>query len=213
MTAPAFSQEEFDAALSRIVARGDTPSVRNLLEELNGGSHTTIGRMLLAWHQKQMNGPNRKSPPAKVTAKGNEYIAAVWAAAQQQAAEELDAVRLHFDSECGVLKKQLQDNLRGLDEMKAECDQLKRSLQGEVEARESACRSRFDADVRAARLEEENSQLRATIAALKQDREPNPIPAKLLEEFLRLAQEQAPAIPARTRPRGAGKTKGAIPVT
>lgn len=214
MTARAFTQEEFEEAVRKVIAKGEEPSVRNVREALgNRGSHSTLGPLLDAWYAKQRGTPIAKLPPAAVVAKGNEFIAGAWAAAVQQAAEELDAVRHRLDADRDALAEKLADNRRHLDEMEAERDQLQRSLQDEVTAREAEVRRRFDVDERATRAEAENRHLKARIEVLERDNMPNPTPAKLLDELLRLAQQQAIPIPARPRPRGAGKAKGAITAT
>jgi hypothetical protein len=214
MTARAFTLEEFEEAVRKVIAAGQEPSVRNVRAALGDrGSHSTLGPLLDALPAKQKGTPIVTPPPAAVVAKGNELMACTWAAAVQQATEELNAVRHCLDAKGVALAEELAKCRQSLDETEASSAQLQRSLAGEVEAREAEARRRFDAEERAARAEAENGQLRARIEALERDNAPNPTPAKLLDELLRLAREQAIAIPARARPRGAGKTKGATTVT
>lgn len=213
MTARSFTQEEFEEAVRKVIAAGQEPSVRNVRAALGGrGSHSTLGPLLDAWRAKQTGTPIVKPPPASVVVKANELMASTWAAAVQQAGEELDAVRHCLEAKSVALAEELARSRHSLDEMEAECGQLQRSLAGESEAREAEVRRRFDADERATRAEAENRHLRARIEVLERDNAPNPTPAKLLDELLRLAQKQAIAIPARARRRGAGKTKGATTV-
>jgi uncharacterized membrane-anchored protein YhcB (DUF1043 family) len=214
MTARSFTLEEFEEAVRKVIAAGQEPSVRNVRAALGDrGSHSTLGPLLDALPAKQEGTPITKPPPAAVVAKGNELMARTWEAAVQQAAEELDAVRHCLDAKSAALDKKLAESRHSLDGMEASCAQLQRSLADEVEAREAEARRRFDAEERAARAEAENRHLRARIEALERGNAPSPTPAKLLDELLRLAQAQAIATPARTRPRGAGKTKGATTVT
>lgn len=190
MTAPAFTPEEFDAAIQELVAAGKIPTVRKLREKL-GGSNTTIIQLLDNWRATQPVKAPPKSPPAIVVAKGNQLFALVWAAAQLQAAEELDAIRQQLEAGVEVLKEELKDSRHDVVDLESTRDQLRRSLNGEVAAREAECRQRISAELRAAQLEQEIHQVRAKAATLEQERAASAIAPARLEELLHLLQQQA----------------------
>lgn len=191
MTAPAFTPQQFDAAIQELVAAGKIPTVRKLREKLGGGSNDTLGPLLEQWRTNQPIKAAPKSPPAMAVAKGNELCTLIWAAAQQQAAEELDAVRLHLEADHNILKEELADSRRDFAELDSTTNNLRRSLQLEVAAREDECRKRFSAELRAGQLEQEIRELRARMKTLEQERAASTIAPARLEELLRLLQEQA----------------------
>lgn len=190
MTAPAFTPEEFDAAIQELVAAGKIPTVRKLREKLRGSNDTIIQR-LDNWRATQPVKAAPKSPPATVVAKGNELFALVWAAAQLQAAEELDAVRQQMEARHNSLEEELADTRRDYAEQESTTNQLRSSQALEFAAREAECRQRISAELRAEQLEQEVRRLRAKVETLERESAPSAITPARLEELLRLLQQQA----------------------
>jgi len=177
MTAPAFTPEEFDAAIQELVAAGKIPTVRKMRKKLGGGSNDTLIPLLDNWRATQPVKAAPKSPPATVVAKGNELFALVWAAAQQQAAEELDAVRQQLEARHNILKEELADTRRDYAEQESTTNQLRSSQALEFAAREAECRQRISAELRAEQLEQEVRRLRAKVETLERESAPSAITA------------------------------------
>ena len=169
MTTRSFTQDQFDAAVAELTAAGVRPTVRKLRQRLGSGSHETLGPMLAQWRGARASEPASTPSPAAVQARATELAAAVWAVAQQQAAAELDAVRQRLEAAERTLVDELADARLDIAELESTCTDLRRSLAGEVAAREGETRLRIEAVGHAERLMQldvANAELRLRVDAL-----------------------------------------------
>jgi hypothetical protein len=109
--------------------------------------------MLVDWQQKHMSMPMIRPPPVAVENKGDGYIAGVWATAKQQAARRSMRCDCGWTPHVWPWRGRLEDNRRDLVDVRSALDQLQRTLQREVTARETETQGRVAAEERVKWLE------------------------------------------------------------
>lgn len=124
----AVDPDEFFETANRLVAEGKEVTAKVMLDALGGGSLRTIYKFLEMWQEKR---------PAPISVKSSEVpdhvrlqYEASWKAAQQEAAREVEGVRVKAAEDVEAANKQFQEALDIADRLEKEAQEAAEQIAG-----------------------------------------------------------------------------------
>ena len=141
MARPGITLKEVSAVASAIKARGQTPTIAAIRNELgNTGSFTTIAQHLASWKQEAAMEAETDTPlPEAVENEALKAIAAVWRIATNVHREELAAMRAAHEDEKKALQTELAEAHEYIKEKeKSEEELTQKNAQQEQELKAAA---------------------------------------------------------------------------
>jgi DNA repair exonuclease SbcCD ATPase subunit len=152
----------FEAAYG-LIATGDDPSILAVQGRIGGGSYSTVKRFLDAWKAERRSATPSIEVPPDITARGEELVRSLWAAAHDLAEQRIAEVRGEADQQVRQARAELQAAEVTIARLEAEAEQAAQQLdavQGQlVEARTSLEEARTAARVAEARTTEQEQQI------------------------------------------------------
>jgi chromosome segregation ATPase len=134
MARPGITAKEVAAVANAIKARGQTPTIAAVRNELGSGSFTTIAQYLAAWKNEASLQAEEDTPlPASVENEALKAITAIWRVATNEYRDELNTLRAKHEDE----KKELASER---DQALAEVQRLEEAQQrmnNDIEKRET----------------------------------------------------------------------------
>lgn len=158
------TDEVVSAAADTLLAEGQEPTIL-LLQERTGGSYTTVQKALERWSEARAAQP---PAPPEITARGEQFVRSLWAAARQQANAAAEEARLAARAQLDAAASELVHAQGHIEQLEQECAQLERQL---AEALATIERERAHAQTQTQRLERAEAQASQCIEAAEQARD------------------------------------------
>ena len=161
------TQERVFEVAQALVEQGTTPTILNVQDGIGGGSYTTVKRYLDQWREAA---PKQRRPVelpeaavAKLMSLGREF----WALLDEQAGQQVEAIRAATGEEIAAIQVQLDQAEQAIARLEAERDQAEsRAVEQEHALRESLQAHQAQTE-RAAAAEAKAGELAGRVADLK----------------------------------------------
>jgi len=161
------TQERVFEVAQALVEQGTTPTILNVQDGIGGGSYTTVKRYLDQWREAA---PKQRRPVelpeaavAKLMSLGREF----WALLDEQAGQQVEAIRAATGEEIAAIQVQLDQAEQAIARLEAERDQAEsRAIEQEHALRE-ALQAHQTQTERAAAAEAKAGELAGRVADLK----------------------------------------------
>lgn len=132
------TQERVFEVAQALVEQGTTPTILNVQDGIGGGSYTTVKRYLDQWREAA---PKQRRPVelpeaavAKLMSLGREF----WALLDEQAGQQVEAIRAATGEEIAAIQAQLDQAEQAIARLEAERDQAEsRAVEQEHALREA----------------------------------------------------------------------------
>jgi len=161
------TQERVFEVAQALVEQGTTPTILNVQDGIGGGSYTTVKRYLDQWREAA---PKQRRPVelpeaavAKLMSLGREF----WALLDEQAGQQVEAIRAATGEEIAAIQAQLDQAEQAIARLEAERDQAEsRAIEQEHALREALQAHQAQTE-RAAAAEAKAGELAGRVADLK----------------------------------------------
>jgi len=161
------TQERVFEVAQALVEQGTTPTILNVQDGIGGGSYTTVKRYLDQWREaapKQRRAVQlAEAAVAKLMSLGREF----WALLDEQAGQQVEAIRAATGEEIAAIQAQLDQAEQAIARLEAERDQAEsRAIEQEHALREALQAHQAQTE-RAAAAEAKAGELAGRVADLK----------------------------------------------
>ena len=161
------TQELVFQVAESLVAQGVTPTILNVQDGIGGGSYTTVKRYLDQWREAA---PKQRRPVelpeaavAKLMSLGREF----WALLDEQAGQQVEAIRTATGEEIAAIQAQLDQAEQAIARLEAERDQAESRAVEQEQAHREAVQAHQAQTERVAAAEAKAGELAARVADLK----------------------------------------------
>lgn len=161
------TQERVFEVAQALVEQGTTPTILNVQDGIGGGSYTTVKRYLDQWREAA---PKQRRPVelpeaavAKLMSLGREF----WALLDEQAGQQVEAIRAATGEEIAAIQAQLDQAEQAIARLEAERDQAESRAVEQEHALREAVQAHQAQTERAAAAEAKAGELAGRVADLK----------------------------------------------
>ena len=161
------TQERVFEVAQALVEQGTTPTILNVQDGIGGGSYTTVKRYLDQWREAA---PKQRRPVelpeaavAKLMSLGREF----WALLDEQAGQQVEAIRAATGEEIAAIQVQLDQAEQAIARLEAERDQAESRAGEQEQALREAAQAHQAQTERVAAAEAKAGELAARVADLK----------------------------------------------
>ena len=161
------TQERVFEVAQALVEQGTTPTILNVQDGIGGGSYTTVKRYLDQWREAA---PKQRRPVelpeaavAKLMSLGREF----WALLDEQAGQQVEAIRAATGEEIAAIQAQLDQAEQAIARLEAERDQAESRAVEQEQAHREAVQAHQAQTERVAAAEAKAGELTARVADLK----------------------------------------------
>lgn len=120
MARTGITKDQVAAAADAIKARGQTPTIAAIRQEIGSGSFTTIAQYLAAWKNEAQEAAEQEQPlPESVENAALQAIATIWRVAMNVAGEDTKRLKIQHDEELAEMRQQLDEALKEVAELEA----------------------------------------------------------------------------------------------
>lgn len=161
------TQERVFEVAQALVEQGTTPTILNVQDGIGGGSYTTVKRYLDQWREAA---PKQRRPVelpeaaiAKLMSLGREF----WALLDEQAGQQVEAIRAATGEEIAAIQAQLDQAEQAIARLEAERDQAESRAVEQEQAHREAVQAHQAQTERVAAAEAKAGELAARVADLK----------------------------------------------
>lgn len=161
------TQERVFEVAQALVEQGTTPTILNVQDGIGGGSYTTVKRYLDQWREAA---PKQRRPVelpeaavAKLMSLGREF----WALLDEQAGQQVEAIRTATGEEIAAIQAQLDQAEQAIARLEAERDQAESRAIEQEQAHREAVQAHQAQTERVAAAEAKAGELAERVADLK----------------------------------------------
>lgn len=161
------TQERVFEVAQALVEQGTTPTILNVQDGIGGGSYTTVKRYLDQWREAA---PKQRRPVelpeaavAKLMSLGREF----WALLDEQAGQQVEAIRAATGEEIAAIQAQLDQAEQAIARLEAERDQAESRAVEQEQAHREAVQAHQAQTERVAAAEAKAGELAERVADLK----------------------------------------------
>ena len=161
------TQERVFEVAQGLVEQGIAPTILNVQDSIGGGSYTTVKRYLDQWREAA---PKQRRPVelpeaavAKLMSLGHEF----WALLDEQAGQQVEAIRAATGEEIAAIQAQLDQAEQAIARLEAERDQAESRAVEQEQAHREAVQAHQAQTERVAAAEAKAGELAARVADLK----------------------------------------------
>lgn len=161
------TQERVFEVAQALVEQGTTPTILNVQDGIGGGSYTTVKRYLDQWREAA---PKQRRPVelpeaavAKLMSLGREF----WALLDEQAGQQVEAIRAATGEEIAAIQAQLDQAEQAIARLEAERDQAESRAVEQEHALREAVQAHQAQTERVAAAEAKAGELAERVADLK----------------------------------------------
>lgn len=121
MARTGITKDQVAAAADAIKARGQTPTIAAIRNEIGSGSFTTIAQHLASWKNEAQEAAEQDQPlPEAVENAALQAIATIWRVAMNMAGEDAKRIKIQHDEETAELRGQLDEALEEVSKLEAQ---------------------------------------------------------------------------------------------
>ena len=161
------TQERVFEVAQSLVEQGIAPTILNVQDGIGGGSYTTVKRYLDQWKE---SAPKQRRPVelpeaavAKLMSLGREF----WALLDEQAGQQVEAIRAATGEEIAAIQAQLDQAEQAIARLEAERDQAESRAVEQEQAHREAVQAHQAQTERVAAAEAKAGELAERVADLK----------------------------------------------
>lgn len=161
------TQERVFEVAQALVEQGIAPTILNVQDGIGGGSYTTVKRYLDQWREAA---PKQRRPVelpeaavAKLMSLGREF----WALLDEQAGQQVEAIRAATGEEIAAIQAQLDQAEQAIARLEAERDQAESRAVEQEQAHREAVQAHQAQTERVAAAEAKAGELAERVADLK----------------------------------------------